>query len=206
LAQQECAKAAEEGAKIISLSDPEYPPRLKEIYDPPVILFEKGNVEVLAQPGIAMVGTRHPTPYGSRMAERLSTDLAARGLVIISGMARHRYRVASRRAVAAKGKTVAVPGSGIDVMYPKENTRLADEIVALGGALISEFPVGTFPAPQNSPIRNRIIGGMSAGVLVVEAAEHRGTRIPSAVPSSKTATSTPFRATYPTRIPGARIP
>src|ERR1700680_4927836 len=83
MAQPECAKAAEAGAKIISLSDPEYPPRLKEIYDPPVILFVKGNVEVLAQPGIAMVGTRHPTPYGSGRAHRLSTDLAARGGVII---------------------------------------------------------------------------------------------------------------------------
>src|ERR1017187_5399158 len=87
LAQEECGKVVEAGARIISLSDPEYPPRLKEIYDLPVILFVKGSVEVLAQPGIAMVGTRHPTPYGSGMAERLSTDLATRGLVIISGMA-----------------------------------------------------------------------------------------------------------------------
>jgi len=179
LAQQECVKAAEAGAKIISLSDPEYPSRLKEIYDPPVILFVKGNVEVLAQPGIAMVGTRHPTPYGSGMAERLSTDLAARGLVIISGMARGIDTASHRGAIAAKGKTVAVLGTGIDVMYPKENTRLAEQIVALGGALISEFPVGTFPAPQNFPIRNRIISGMSAGVLVVEAAEYSGTRITS---------------------------
>src|ERR1700674_21686 len=177
LAQQECVKAAEANAKIISLSDPEYPSRLKEIYDPPVILFVKGNVEVLAQPGIAMVGTRHPTPYGSGMAERLSTDLAARGLVIISGMARGIDTASHRGAIAAKGKTVAVLGTGIDVMYPKENTRLAEQIVALGGALISEFPVGTFPAPQNFPIRNRIISGMSAGVLVVEAAEYSGTRI-----------------------------
>jgi DNA processing protein len=179
LAQQECVKAAEASAKIISLSDPEYPSRLKEIYDPPVILFVKGNVEVLAQPGIAMVGTRHPTPYGSGMAERLSTDLAARGLVIISGMARGIDTASHRGAIAAKGKTVAVLGTGIDVMYPKENTRLAEQIVALGGALISEFPVGTFPAPQNFPIRNRIISGMSAGVLVVEAAEYSGTRITS---------------------------
>jgi DNA processing protein len=179
LAQQECVKATESGAKVISLSDPEYPSRLKEIYDPPVILFVKGSVEVLAQPGIAMVGTRHPTPYGSGMAERLSTDLAARGLVIISGLARGIDTASHRGAVAAKGKTVAVLGTGIDVMYPKENTRLAEQIVALGGALISEFPVGTFPAPQNFPIRNRIISGMSAGVLVVEAAEYSGTRITS---------------------------
>jgi len=179
LAQVECGKAVEARARIISLSDPEYPPRLKEIYDPPVVLFVKGSVEVLSLPGIAMVGTRHPTPYGTGIAERLSTDLAARGLVIISGMARGVDTASHRGAVAAKGKTVAVLGTGIDVMYPKENTRLAEQIVATGGALITEFPVGTFPAPQNFPIRNRIISGMSAGVLVVEAAEYSGTRITS---------------------------
>ncbi len=179
LAQQECVKAAEAGAKIISLSDPEYPSRLKEIYDPPVVMFVRGSVEVLAQPGIAMVGTRHPTPYGSGMAERLSTDLAARGLVVISGLARGIDTASHRGAVAAKGKTVAVLGTGIDVMYPRENTRLAEQIVAFGGALITEFPVGTSPTPQNFPIRNRIISGMSAGVLVVEAAEYSGTRITS---------------------------
>ena len=179
LADQECMKAAEAGARIISLSDPEYPPRLKEIYDPPVVLFVKGHVEVLADPGIAMVGTRHPTPYGSGMAERLSTDLAARGLVIISGLARGIDTASHRGAIAAKGKTVAVLGTGIDVMYPKENTRLTEQIIALGGALITEFPVGTSPAPQNFPIRNRIISGMSAGVLVIEAAEYSGTRITS---------------------------
>ncbi len=179
LAKEECGKATEAGARIVSLSDPEYPPRLKEIYDPPVILFVKGSVEVLAQAGIAMVGTRHPTPYGSGMAERLSTDLAARGLVIISGLARGVDTASHRGAVAAKGKTVAVFGTGIDVVYPRENTRLVEQILALGGALITEFPVGTPPTPQNFPIRNRIISGMSAGVLVVEAAEYSGTRITS---------------------------
>ena len=177
LAQQECAKAAEAGAKIISLGDPDYPTRLKEIYDPPVVLFVRGNVEILNKPGIAVVGTRHPTPYGTGMAERLSTDLAAHGLVIISGMARGVDSAAHRGTLAVKGKTVAVFGTGIDVMYPKENTRLAEQILALGGALISEFPMGTFAAPQNFPIRNRIISGMSAGVLVIEAAEYSGTRI-----------------------------
>jgi DNA processing protein len=179
LAQQEGEKAVEAGAKIITLADPEYPLRLKEIYDPPVILFVKGSVEVLGEPGIAVVGTRHPTPYGSGMAERLSTDLAARGLVIISGMARGIDTASHRGAIAAKGKTVAVLGTGIDVVYPRENARLAQQIVALGGALVSEFPVGTSPVPQNFPIRNRIISGMSAGVLVVEAAEYSGTRITS---------------------------
>jgi len=179
LAQQECAKAVEARARIISLSDPEYPPRLKEIYDPPIVLFVKGSVEVLAQHGIAIVGTRHPTPYGNGMAERLSTDLAIRGLVIISGLARGIDTASHRGAVAGKGKTVAVLGTGIDIMYPKENTRLTEQIIALGGALITEFPVGTPPTPQNFPIRNRIISGMSAGVLVVEAAEYSGTRITS---------------------------
>jgi DNA processing protein len=126
-----------------------------------------------------MVGTRHPTPYGSGMAERLSSDLASRGLVIISGLARGIDTASHRGAVAAKGKTVAVLGTGIDIMYPKENTRLTEQIVALGGALLTEFPVGTPPTPQNFPIRNRIISGMSAGVLVVEAAEYSGTRITS---------------------------
>jgi len=177
LAQLECAKAAECGAKIISLDDPAYPTRLKEIYDPPVVLFVRGSVELISRAGIAMVGTRHPTPYGLGMAERLSKDLAAHGLVIISGMARGVDTASHRGAIAAKGKTVAVFGTGIDVMYPKENTRLADQILALGGALISEFPMGTFAAPQNFPIRNRIISGMSAGVLVIEAAEYSGTRI-----------------------------
>jgi DNA processing protein len=179
MAQEEWGKAAEARARIISLSDAEYPSRLKEIYDPPVILFVKGSVEVLDQPGIAMVGTRHPTPYGSGMAERLSTDLAARGLVIISGLARGIDTASHRGAIAAKGKTIAVVGTGIDIMYPKENTRLAEQIIAFGGAIISEFPVGTSPAPQNFPIRNRIISGVSAGVLVVEAAEYSGTRITS---------------------------
>jgi DNA processing protein len=179
LAQDELAKAVQSNARIIALSDPEYPPRLKEIYDPPVILFVKGSVELLSRPGIAMVGTRHPTPYGSGMAERLATDLAARGLVIISGMARGIDTASHRGAIAAKGKTIAVFGTGIDVPYPRENTRLAEQILALGGSLISEFPVGTSPVPQNFPIRNRIISGMSVGVLVVEAAEYSGTRITS---------------------------
>ncbi len=111
------------------------------------------------------------------MAERLACDLAAQGLVIISGMARGVDTASHRGAISAKGKTVAVFGTGVDVIYPKENSRLAEQILAFGGALISEFPLGTFAAPQNFPIRNRIISGMSVGVLVVEAAEYSGTRI-----------------------------
>ncbi|HUM04507.1 MAG TPA: DNA-processing protein DprA [Terriglobales bacterium] len=177
LAQQEIAKAAECGTKIICLEDTAFPRRLREIYDPPVVLYVRGNVELLCRPGIALVGTRHPTPYGLGMAERLSKDLAAHGLVIISGMACGVDTASHRGVIEARGKTIAVFGTGIDVIYPKENTRLADQILALGGALISEFPLGTFAAPQNFPIRNRIISGMSCGVLVIEAAEYSGTRI-----------------------------
>ncbi len=177
LAREEIARAAAAGLTILSMDDPFYPQRLKEIYDPPLILYVRGDAEVLIKPGIAMVGTRHPTPYGSGMAERLASDLAAQGLVIISGMARGVDTASHRGAIAAKGKTVAVFGTGVDVIYPKENSRLSEQILALGGALISEFPLGTFAAPQNFPIRNRILSGMSLGVLVVEAAEYSGTRI-----------------------------
>ena len=177
LAQDELGKAVRAGIQIVSLDDPEYPPELRQIYDPPLLLYVRGNVGTISQPGIAMVGTRHPTPYGMGMAERMACDLAARGLVIFSGLARGVDTFAHRGAVSAKGKTVAVFGTGVDVMYPKENSRLAEQILSFGGALISEFPMGTFAAPQNFPIRNRIISGISLGVLVVEAAEYSGTRI-----------------------------
>ena len=177
LANDELARASAAGVSLISLDSPGYPGELKQIYDPPLLLYVRGNEEVIGQPGIAVVGTRHPTPYGTGMAERLSADLALRGLVIFSGMARGVDAAAHRGAIAAKGKTVAVFGTGVDVIYPKENRRLLDQILALGGAVISEFPLGTFAAPQNFPIRNRIISGISLGVLVVEAAEYSGTRI-----------------------------
>lgn len=179
LANDECARAGAAGVHLIALEDQLYPAQLKQIYDPPLVLYLRGQEAVIAEPGIAVVGTRHPTPYGSGMAERLACDLAARGLVIFSGMARGVDTAGHRGAIAAKGKTVAVFGTGVDVPYPKENTRLMEQMLALGGAVISEFPIGTFPAPQNFPIRNRIISGISLGVLVVEAAEYSGTRITS---------------------------
>ncbi|HKF21155.1 MAG TPA: DNA-processing protein DprA, partial [Candidatus Angelobacter sp.] len=128
-------------------------------------------------PGIAIVGTRHPTPYGIGMAERLASDLAARGLIIFSGMARGVDTAGHRGAIKARGKTVAVFGTGVDVIYPRENKKIAESMLELGGALVSEFPLATFAAPQNFPIRNRIISGMALGVLVVEAGEYSGTRI-----------------------------
>jgi DNA processing protein len=177
LAEDELARASATNVKIISLDDSGYPSQLKQIYDPPLILYVRGDEAVISQPGIALVGTRHPTPYGLGMAERLSCDLASRGLVIFSGLARGVDTAGHRGALAGKGKTVAVFGTGVDVTYPKENTRLMDQLLAAGGAVMSEFPMGTFAAPQNFPIRNRIISGISLGVLVVEAAEYSGTRI-----------------------------
>jgi len=177
LAQEEMVRATAAGAHIVGLGDPAYPPLLKQIYDPPVVLFVRGDVETISRPGIAIVGTRHPTPYGIGMAERLACDLANRGLVIFSGMARGVDTAAHRGVFQAKGRTVAVFGTGVDVMYPRENKKIAEQMVALGGALVSEFPMATFAAPQNFPIRNRIISGLSLGVLVVEAGEYSGTRI-----------------------------
>ncbi len=176
-ADEEWGKVAQQGATIVTLGCPEYPERLKEIYDPPPVLWVRGVVQLLSRPSIAVVGTRHPSPYGTNVAEMLSRDLAARGLVVVSGMARGIDTCAHKGALVARTPTVAVWGTGIDVVYPKENKKLADEIIATGGTIVSEMPMGTFPAPQNFPRRNRIISGLSIGVLVVEASENSGTRV-----------------------------
>jgi DNA processing protein len=176
-AEDEAKRVAEAGGFFLTRADAAYPERLLEIYDPPAVLWIRGDAAVLARPGIAVVGTRQPTPYGVGMAEILSRDLANRRLTILSGMARGVDTAAHKGALDAGGKTVAVWGTGIDVVYPKENKKLAERIVASGGTIVSEYPLGTFPAPQNFPIRNRILSGMSVGVLVIEAGEYSGTRI-----------------------------
>jgi DNA processing protein len=176
-AEEELMRAASGGAEILTFDDPAYPANLRNIYDPPVVLYVKGSMETLAAPGVAIVGTRHPTPYGIGMAQRLACDLASRGLVIFSGMARGVDTCAHKGALEGKGRTVAVWGTGVDVAYPRENKKLAEQIVANGGTIVSEFAMGTFAAPQNFPIRNRIISGLAIGVLVVEAGEYSGTRI-----------------------------
>jgi DNA processing protein len=176
-AEQEANRVADAGGYFLTREDPAFPQRLLEIYDPPAVLWIRGDASLLARPGIAVVGTRHPSPYGSGMAEMLSRDLANRRLVILSGMARGVDTAAHKGALDAGGRTVAVWGTGIDVVYPKENKKLAESIVTSGGTIVSEYPLGTFPAPQNFPIRNRILSGMSVGVLVIEAAEYSGTRI-----------------------------
>jgi len=176
-AVEEWSRVVEHGATIVTFGCPQYPNVLKEIYDPPPVLWVSGAVHLLSLPSIAVVGTRHPSPYGSAVAEMLSRDLAARRMLIVSGMARGIDTCAHKGALAARMPTVAVWGTGIDVIYPKENKKLAEDILATGGAIVSEVPMGTFPAPQNFPRRNRILSGLSIGVLVVEAAENSGTRV-----------------------------
>lgn len=177
LAAAEYDRVQEGGTQLLVPGDAEFPPRLLEIYDPPLVLYIKGCAELPKKQGIAVIGTRHPSPYGMGMAERLACDLAARGLVIISGMARGIDTAAHRGALKAAGGTLAVWGTGVDVTYPKENQKLSEQVLESGGAILSEFPLGTFPAPQNFPIRNRIISGLSIGVLVIEAGEYSGTRV-----------------------------
>jgi len=164
------------GAVLVSFHDALYPESLKEILDPPLILFARGDLSLLNYPGIAIVGTRKPTPYGVAVAEKLGGDLAAAGLNVISGMARGIDTAAHRSALAAGGKTTAVFGCGVDMIYPAENRRLHEEISTKGLA-ISEFPMGAPAYPQNFPIRNRIVSGMSCGVLVVEGAQYSGSAI-----------------------------
>jgi DNA processing protein len=176
-AESEWAQVSALGAKIVSYGCAAYPERLREIYDPPPVLWVRGDASLLSRPSIAIVGTRHPTPYGSGIAEMLARDLSVRHLLVVSGMARGIDSCAHRGALAARMPTLAIWGTGIDVVYPKENKKLAEEILAAGGAIASENPLGTFPAPQNFPRRNRILSGVSIAVLVVEAAENSGTRV-----------------------------
>jgi len=164
------------GAVLVTYHDPLYPEALKEILDPPLTLFARGDLGLLNHPGIAVVGTRKPTPYGMAVAEKLGGDLAAAGLNVISGMARGIDTAAHRSALTVGGKTTAIFGCGVDMIYPAENRKLHEEISTKGLAL-SEFPMGAPAYPQNFPIRNRIVSGMSCGVLVVEGAQYSGSAI-----------------------------
>jgi DNA processing protein len=164
------------GAVLVPITDARYPPRLREIFDPPPLLFTRGRVDLLASLMIGVVGTRRPTAYGTTAAARLSKDLANAGLTIASGMARGIDTAAHRAALEAAGPTIAVFGCGVDQIYPAENRKLADDI-ASHGLLLSEFPMESPPYPQNFPVRNRILSGMSAGVVVIEGGEYSGSSI-----------------------------
>ncbi len=175
-AAAEMQKVRAAGAEVVTLHDPRYPDLLKEIYDPPILLYARGRVELLRTWQVAVVGSRRPSPYGTAVAAKLGGELAQAGLTIASGMARGVDTAAHQGALRAGGSTVAVLGCGVDVVYPSENRKLAAEI-ASRGLIVSEFPMGTAAFPQNFPIRNRIISGMSLGVMVVEGAQYSGSLI-----------------------------
>jgi len=164
------------GCSLLNWTDPEYPQTLLQIYDPPVLLYVRGDPQVLNLPSISIVGTRRPTLYGTQMAQRLGRELAARGLVIVSGMARGIDAIGHQGAMDANGRAIGVLGTGIDVCYPKENKKLYEKVLERG-AIISEFPLRTHPAPENFPVRNRIVAGMPLGVAVVEGAQYSGSLI-----------------------------
>lgn len=173
---KEAAFVESSGISVITINDRNYPARLGSIYSPPILLYAAGKIEAPSGtsifderlPAVAVVGTRRASPYGIEMAEAIGRDLAARGIVIVSGMARGCDSAAHRGALDAGGLTIAVVGTGIDTVYPSENGKLCEEIKG-SGVVVSEFPMGTAPLPMNFPLRNRIISGLSIAVVVVEA-------------------------------------
>lgn len=165
------------GTYIVSLTEPEYPALLKQIYDPPILLWVKGNIKALSRPGVGVIGTRNATTYGKKKAIGFTQDLCKAGLAIFSGLAYGIDALAHKTAVESNGITVAVLGSGVDNIYPRKHAALAKGIIESGGAVISEFPPGTNPDAGNFPVRNRIVSGLSLGVLVIESGIQGGSMI-----------------------------
>lgn len=174
-AEKELEKCEKLGIKIITYLDEEYPESLRFISNPPLVLYVKGNLKEL--PSVSVVGTRHPTPYGVKYAKQIVSDMARIGLNIVSGLARGIDTVAHKAALNAKGKTYAVIGSGLNRIYPPENTKLADKIAESGGCVLSEYPLDTRPLKPNFPRRNRIISALSFATLVVEGDYNSGAMI-----------------------------
>ena len=176
-AAHEIEELARLGGDALCLTDERYPMLLRETYDPPIVIYCLGNLmEALSQPAIAVVGSRRCSTYGRNVSEKLSRELAERGVTIVSGLARGIDSAAHRGALDGRGLTVGVMGTGLDAVYPKENRKLAERIVEKG-ALITEFPLATPPISQNFPFRNRVISGLSLGVMVIEGAERSGSLI-----------------------------
>lgn len=177
-ADEELERVKEIGGDIVVLDDGNYPPYLREIADPPITLYVKGDWQAcFDQPCVAIIGSRMCSTYGQNASEMLARDLASRGICIVSGLARGIDSAAHRGAIQGGGRTIAVLGTGLDGDYPKENARLVEEITGAGGAAVTQFPLGTPPIPENFPYRNRIISGLSLGVLIVEASERSGSLI-----------------------------
>ena len=169
-----CAKQT--SYRTLTPADTGYPALLREIPDPPAVLHVRGTLGDSCEPAVAIVGSRHASPYGLECAERLAYDLALRGITVVSGLARGIDAAAHRGALNAHGRTVAILGSGLDCLYPPEHERLAEEIAELG-CVVSEYPMGMQPLPHNFPRRNRLISGWSLGVVIVEAAQRSGALI-----------------------------
>jgi DNA processing protein len=174
--QKEAGRLDSLGISFACHTDPDYPENLAAIYDPPPVIFFRGSLKAAGKLSVAIVGTRKPSPYGLVVAEKLAKDLTALGITIISGMARGIDSAAHRGALAGNGRTIAVLGCGPDVVYPRENKKLMEDIIN-NGAVVSEFPPGTQPEAWRFPVRNRIISGLSQAILVVEAAEKSGALI-----------------------------
>lgn len=175
-AEAELRQVRQAGITVITLKDSSYPKSLSAIPDPPPILYLKGLLLPEDHQALAIVGSRRATPYGVRIAERMGHDLSIHGFTIISGLARGIDSAAHTGALTAGGRTLAVLGCGLDIVYPPENVRLREEIIEQG-AVLTEFPLGTPPLPGNFPHRNRVISGLSLGTLVVEATQHSGSLI-----------------------------
>ncbi|OGL47824.1 MAG: DNA protecting protein DprA [Candidatus Schekmanbacteria bacterium RBG_16_38_10] len=175
LIEEELRLIKENNVEVLTLDSPEYPVALKTIYNPPPVLYVKGSIKDFEN-GIAIVGSRNPTFYGKAITEKLTVELVAKGFAIVSGMARGIDTVAHSSAIEKGGKTIAVLGSGLNMIYPQENSRLAENI-SKSGAVISEFPMKMPPHRENFPVRNRIISGLSIGTLVIEASEKSGALI-----------------------------
>jgi DNA processing protein len=177
-AEAEIEQVRKLGGDILVLDDGVYPSLLRETYDPPVVLYVKGAWnECLERPCVAVVGSRRCSTYGQNAALMMSRELAQRGVTIVSGLARGIDASAHRGALESGGRTVAVMGTGLDRVYPRDHQKLTDEILNHGGAVVTQFPLGTPPVSENFPYRNRVISGLSLGVLVIEAAENSGSLI-----------------------------
>lgn len=215
-AEEEIKKVRDLGGDIIVLDDGIYPSNLREIADPPIVLYVLGNWQAcLDAPCVGFVGSRRASTYGVNASEMLARGLAEKGVTIISGLARGIDAASHRGALQAKSKTVAVMGTGIDAVYPKEHKILVGEILETGGAVVSQFPLETPPLPENFPYRNRIISGLSLGVVIVEATERSGSLITArlameqnrevfAVPGNITSRNS-FGANYLIKSAGAKL-
>lgn len=174
--ERETERLANAGVDALTWHDPRYPERLRQIPDAPPVLYVRGSLPPEEEPAVAVVGTRRPTDYGYRVTADLCAALAGRGITVVSGLALGIDSRAHKSTLDAGGRTVAVLGNGLDTVYPRENLRLAERIVAEGGAVVSEFALGARPEASNFPRRNRIISGMTLGTLITEAGETSGTR------------------------------